>query len=66
METLVIGVDGMTCGGCVASVESAVGRVSGVKKVRADLGKKEAVVEGEALDRARIAAAIEGAGFEVR
>lgn len=66
METLVIGVDGMTCGGCVASVESAVGRVNGVKKVRADLGKKEAVVEGEALDRARIAAAIEGAGFEVR
>lgn len=66
METLKIGVDGMTCGGCVASVESAIGRVPGVKRVKADLQAKEAVVEGETLDRARIAAAVEDAGFEVR
>ena len=66
METIVIGVEGMTCGGCVASVEGAVGRIEGVKKVRADLGAKQATVEGEHLDRARIAAAIEDAGFEVR
>lgn len=66
METIVIGVDGMTCGGCVASVEGAIGRIPGVKRVKADLQKKEATVEGETLDRARIAAAVEDAGFEVR
>lgn len=66
METMKIGVDGMTCGGCVASVEGAIGRVPGVKRVKADLQAKEAVVEGEQLDRVRIAAAVEDAGFEVR
>lgn len=66
METLIIGIDGMSCGGCVASVESAIGRLPGIKKVRADLEKKQATVEGEALDRTRIAAAVEDAGFEVR
>lgn len=66
MDTLVVGVEGMTCGGCVASVEGAIGRLPGVAKVKADLQKKEARVEGEHLDRALIAAAVEDAGFEVR
>lgn len=66
METIIIGVDGMTCGGCVASVEGAIGRVPGVKRVKADLAKKEATVEGDTIDRAAIAAAVEDAGFEVR
>ena len=66
MRTATMVIEGMTCGGCVASVESAIGRVPGVKRVKADLQAKEAVVEGETLDRARIAAAVEDAGFEVR
>ena len=66
METLVIGVDGMTCGGCVNSVERALERVRGVQKARADLAKKQATVEGVGLDVARLAAALEDAGYEVR
>lgn len=66
METLVIGVDGMTCGGCVNSVERALERVPGVTKARADLGKKQATVEGERLDRAKLAAALDDAGYEAR
>ena len=46
MDTMTVGIDGMTCGGCVASVESALGRLPGVKKVRARLETKDAVVEG--------------------
>ena len=66
MDTITVGIDGMTCGGCVASVESAVGRVPGVTKVRARLETKDAVVEGERLDVAKVRAAVEDAGFEVR
>ncbi|MFZ5480776.1 MAG: heavy-metal-associated domain-containing protein [Myxococcota bacterium] len=66
MDKLTIGVDGMTCGGCVLSVEKAVQRVPGVKKVTVSLERKEAVVEGDALDRAKIGAAIEDAGYDLR
>jgi copper ion binding protein len=66
MEKLTIGVDGMTCGGCVLSVEKALARVPGVRKVTVSLERKEAVVEGDALDRAKIAAAVEDAGYDTR
>ena len=66
METLTLGVDGMSCGGCVLSVEKALGRVPGVKKVRVSLERKEAVVEGEGVDRERLRAAVEDAGYELR
>ena len=61
-----LGIDGMTCGGCVLSVEKALGRVAGVKKVSVSLEKKEAVVEGEGLDRAKVEAAVLDAGYDLR
>lgn len=64
MEKLVLTVEGMTCGGCVNSVERALERVGGVTRARADLARKQAVVEGEQLDFARLAAALEDAGYE--
>lgn len=66
MDTLTLGIEGMSCGGCVASVERALGRVDGVRKVRVSLEKKEAVVEGERLDPTRLRAAVEDAGYDVR
>lgn len=66
MDAVKIGVEGMTCGGCVLSVEKALGRVPGVKKVTVSLEKKEAVVEGDALDRARLEGAVQDAGYDVR
>ena len=58
-------VDGMTCGGCVASVTRAVQRVPGVQKVDVSLQSKVATVEydGAAVDSTAIVAAIEAAGF---
>ncbi len=64
MDSLTIAVGGMTCGGCVVSVERALERVPGVTRVRADLAKKQAVVEGQKLDFARLAAALDDAGYE--
>lgn len=61
-----LGVDGMSCGGCVVSVEKALSRVRGVQKVAVSLERKEATVEGEALDAAALTRAVEDAGYDVR
>ena len=61
-----IGVEGMSCGGCVLSVEKALGRVAGVKKVTVSLERKEAVVECDGVDRAALVRAVEDAGYDAR
>lgn len=66
MEKLVLKVEGMTCGGCVNSVERALERVPGVTRARADLKSGTAVVEGSGLEIERLAAALEDAGYEGR
>jgi copper chaperone len=66
MEKLVIGVEGMSCGGCVVSVENAVGRVVGVSRAKASLEAKEVLVEGEKLDLQKLKSAIEDAGYDIR
>lgn len=66
MDKVTLGVDGMSCGGCVSSVEKALERVPGVKHVRVSLKEATAEVEGEGLDTARLRAAVEDAGYDVR
>jgi copper chaperone len=57
-------VEGATCGGCVSSIEKAVGQVSGVVSVSFDLSNKLAKVEGS-INEAEVIDAIELAGFDV-
>ncbi len=45
VETKTYSVEGMTCQGCVSSVESKLGKIDGVQKYEVDLEKGEAVVE---------------------
>lgn len=66
MNSITIGIEGMSCGGCVASVTNALNRVAGVKKVTVSLPKKEALVEGDGLDARKLGEAVEDAGYEVR
>lgn len=66
MERIEIGIEGMSCGGCVASVERALGAVEGVRTVRVSLEKKSAEVEGERIDRRRLENAVLDAGYELR
>jgi copper chaperone len=63
----VIAVRGMSCGGCVASVEKALGRVPGVAKAKASLetGRVEVDHDAGAADRETLEQAIVSAGFEV-
>jgi len=60
-------VEGMSCGGCVASVERAVKAVAGVSAVEVRLAEAEATVvfEPQQATVAAICAAIEAAGFDV-
>ena len=65
METVVLNVGGMTCGGCVLSVEKALLAVPGVTEVGVSLAKKEAKVTGERLNTRRLQMALEDAGYDV-
>ncbi|SFZ76879.1 heavy-metal-associated domain-containing protein [Chitinimonas taiwanensis] len=60
-------IEGMSCGGCVASVERALRAQAGVQQVAVSLADKQAKVAFDAaqMDATRLRAAIEAAGFEV-
>jgi Cu+-exporting ATPase len=60
-----LSVEGMSCGHCVNHVKNALIQVSGVESAEVDLGKKSAVVVGNALDDAALKAAVAEAGYEV-
>lgn len=67
MEKISLKVTGMTCGGCVKSIQNALIEQSGISSASADL--ESAMVEVE-FDSAQIAeaaikGAIEAAGFDV-
>lgn len=68
METVRIGIDGMTCGGCVASVTRVLKAWPGVQEVDVSLAAGSASVR---YDAARtnvpvMRTAIEDAGYGVR
>ena len=59
-------VEGMSCGGCVASVTRAIKQLRGVQSVDVSLQNKAATVDydSSALNSTVIVAAITAAGFE--
>ena len=66
METMVLKVSGMSCGGCVKSVTGVLEALSGVSKAEVSLEKAEAVVSYDAdlVGREQMVQAIDDAGFE--
>ena len=67
--TTVYGVDGMTCGHCVASVTEEIGLVAGAENVTVELVKggtsQVTVTSTSELDRTLVAAAVEEAGYQL-
>jgi uncharacterized membrane protein YraQ (UPF0718 family)/copper chaperone CopZ len=59
---VVLGVEGMTCGGCVAGLERSLRAAEGVEQVSVSLDPGQAIVEGT-LDQAAVAALIVAAGY---
>ncbi|MFO0626118.1 MAG: heavy-metal-associated domain-containing protein [Polyangiales bacterium] len=64
MKTWTLEIDGMSCGGCVAGVRKALGRVQGAEVVEAEVGRATVRAEGDVA--AAIRGAVEAAGFELR
>ena len=66
-ETVNLTVRGMTCGGCVRSVERKLGATPGVEKVAVDLAGASATVEYDPaqVKPEALAAAVRTLGFEV-
>ncbi|MEP7329236.1 MAG: heavy-metal-associated domain-containing protein [Betaproteobacteria bacterium] len=67
METTTLRIDGMTCGGCVASVSRVLRAVPGVTEADVRLTPGTAAVTFDAA-RTNVPAlrkAVEGAGYEV-
>ncbi len=64
---VVIGIDGMSCGHCVAGVEKVLQAVTDVNSVAVSLEEKQAVIQAEKnVVIANMTQAIENAGFVVR
>ena len=67
MQTVTLGISGMSCGGCVRSVSSVLTGLDGVAKADVSLEAKRAVVEFDPakLGVDQLKSAIEDAGYEV-
>ena len=67
MERIVVSVEGMTCTGCVQSVERALFKVPGVIVARASLNPGQVKIRFNEVETtlASLAEAIRGAGFVV-
>ena len=66
MATTVVKIKGMTCMGCVGSVQRVLGGLAGVDSVDVSLDKAQATLKYDAAKTgpAQFKAAIEDAGFE--
>ena len=64
---IVLKIEGMTCGGCKASVERLLAAQPGVRQAAVDLAEGRAVVSAEdGVAPQALADAVEGAGFDAR
>lgn len=65
-QTRIIKIDGMTCGGCVASVHTATADIDGLQTMTVDLEDNQATVtfDDSKTSAQAIADAIDEAGFD--
>ena len=67
MESVELRIDGMTCSGCVNSIQNALYRQDGVNKAVANVGSGLVTVEFDpaVISREGLVRAIADAGFDV-
>jgi len=67
MQTVTLGISGMTCGGCVRSVTNVLKALDGVAKADVSLEKKNAIVEYDPgkVQVDQLKRSVVEAGFEV-
>ncbi|QLG87862.1 heavy-metal-associated domain-containing protein [Chitinibacter bivalviorum] len=67
METIEIGIEGMSCGGCTASVTRVLEAVAGVQSATVTLnpGKAQIVFDATQTSREVLETSIEEAGYDI-
>jgi copper chaperone len=67
METLILNIKGMTCGGCANSVTGVLQKISGVTRAAVSLQQNNVTItyDPAQANPAQFKAAIEEAGFDV-
>jgi copper chaperone len=67
MQTVTLGISGMTCGGCVRSVTNVLNALDGVAKAEVSLEKNNAVVDYDPgkVGLEQLKRSVVEAGFEV-
>lgn len=67
MQTATLKISGMTCGGCVRSVERVLSALNGVARTDVSLEQQHAVVDYDAakVNVEELKRAVEDAGYEV-
>lgn len=66
METLTIGIDGMSCGHCVGAVRRALEGIEGVQVQDVRIGEATVRYDPRAVTTGAIAAAIADQGYQPR
>lgn len=61
-----IGIDGMTCNHCKASVEKTLSSLNGISSVQVDLAHKSAKITGSSIDLDKIEASLNSIGYSLR
>lgn len=67
VKSIVLKVNGMSCGHCKAAVETALNKIDGVKDVSVDLAAKQVSIKYEAskVEIDQIKETIDNQGYEV-
>jgi len=67
MQTAILNINGMTCMGCVTSIEKVLEKITGVSDSDISLKKKQAKIQydPEKTNINKLKEAIVGAGFEI-
>jgi len=67
MQTVTLGISGMTCGGCVSSVTKVLKALDGVAKAEVSLEKRSAVVDYDPgkVGIEQLMRSVEEAGYEI-
>jgi len=67
MQTALLNINGMTCMGCVTSIEKVLEKIAGVSDSDISLKKKQAKIQydPERTNINKLKEAIVGAGFEI-
>ncbi len=67
MQTAILNISGMTCMGCVSSIEKVLAEIAGASDSDVSLEKQQAIIQydPEKTDINQLKEAIVGAGFEI-